>query len=115
MKKLPLLILGGACALLASCACGPGQYSSVASLYVVDEAGRPLEGVILEPTHLTYGCDCYDLTGPCGKASVRESRFVNLRRGGFNSVLGVPVDSSSNTYVQMRSQNLGSHDRPVRY
>ena len=114
MKKLPLLILGGAALLFASC-CG-GRYSNVAAnLYVVDDAGRPLEGVILEPTQLTFGCECYDLTDGCGRASVGENGYVNLRRGGFNSVLSVPVNASGTTYVQMHAQGFGSKDSPVYY
>lgn len=111
MKKGSIFVICVVAALLSSCLCG-GKHSSVASLYVVDDAGRPLEGVILEPVGLQYGCQCYPLTGPCGRAAVGSQRHVNLRRGGFNSVLGVHLDPSANTYVQMESQGFGDRDRP---
>lgn len=105
MKKFPFMILAGLAALLLSnCTSG--------NLKVVDDSGRPLDGVILEPVALTYGCRCDHYTGPCGCASVTRPQRVNLRRTGYHSILGVPLDATRTTYVQMEATGLGGSDKP---
>lgn len=106
MKKSPLLmmIVGAALALLSSC--------TSSGLYVVDDVGEPLEGVVLEPVALTYGCQYDHHTGPCGHACVPDPQRVNLRRLGYHSILGVELYPGRPTYVQMQAIGMGGNDRP---
>jgi hypothetical protein len=106
MKKSPLLVLAGAViALLSSC--------TTSSLYVVNDRGEPLDGVILEPVALQYGCHDKDYTGPCGQAAIYSPQRVNLRRVDYNSVLEVDLDPTHSTYVRMTATGLGGRDRPT--
>lgn len=107
MKKSLLLLPFGILALLLS-----NCTSTTSGLYVVDDTGDPLDGVILEPVALRYGCSDKQHTGPCGHACVQHGQRVNLRRVGYHSVMDVGLDPRHNTYVQMKAIGLGGTDRP---
>jgi len=100
MKKTPLhLISAGAGLALLGCSAGT-------DLYVSTPQGDPLDGVILEPVALTYGCTGQVYTGPCGGADLppcmKRQRLVNLKRAGFEPVYRVDVKQPKPIHVIMR-------------
>ena len=100
MKNTPLyLIIVGAALTLLSC-------SSGGDLYVTTPQGEPLQGVVLEPVALSYGCQSEVYTGYCGGACVpqrlRQGGLVNLKRVGFDTVYNVDVNQPGPIHVVMQ-------------
>ena len=100
MKKTPLyIIIVGAALTLLSCSSGGG-------LYVTTPQGEPLQGVILEPVALTYGCKTEVCTGYCGGAYIpnhlRHAGLVNLKRVGFDPVYNLDINQPGPIHVVMK-------------